>query len=100
MNIPARCCSERIININGIGIFMRSQGTGIPIVLCHGGPGACDNLGIVAGMIDDIATVYRYDQRGCGRSERQPPYHVATHVADLEELRRGLGVERWIVGGH
>ncbi|MDB5035941.1 MAG: alpha/beta hydrolase fold protein [Chlorobi bacterium] len=100
MDIPARYCHESIIDANGIGIFTRRQGTGIPVVLCHGGPGACDNLAMIAGMIDDIATVHRYDQRGCGRSERRPPYDVATHVADLDALRERMGVERWIVGGH
>jgi len=73
----------------------------LPIVLCHGGPGLSDNLAPVASMVDDEAFVVRYDQRGGGRSsEVGRPYDIATFVADLEELRAQLGLERWVVGGH
>jgi proline iminopeptidase len=73
----------------------------LPLVLCHGGPGLSDNLAPVAAMVDDLAFVVRYDQRGGGRSaEVGRPYDIATFVADLEELRTELGVERWVVGGH
>jgi proline iminopeptidase len=51
-------------------------------------------------MVEDLATVYRYDQRGCGRSSGSGPYTVARFVADLEELREHFGHERWVVGGH
>jgi proline iminopeptidase len=52
-------------------------------------------------MVDDLALVVRYDQRGGGRSaEVGRPYDIATFVADLEALRTELGFERWVVGGH
>ena len=51
-------------------------------------------------MVDDLATVHRYDQRGCGRSEDKPPYDIATFVADLEALRRHWGYASWTVMGH
>lgn len=51
-------------------------------------------------MLDDITEVLRYDQRGSGRSERAPPYDVATFVADLDSLRAHWGFDRWIVAGH
>jgi len=70
-------------------------------VLCHGGPGLSDNLEPVAAMVDDLAFVVRYDQRGGGRSaEVGRLYDIATFVADLEGLRRELRFERWVVGGH
>ena len=50
------------------------QGHGPALVCCHGGPGLWDYLEPVAAMLDDLVTVYRYDQRSCGRSTGGPPY--------------------------
>lgn len=69
-------------------------------MLCHGGPGLYDYLEPVAAMVDDLATVHRYDQRGCGRSQDAPPGDIATFVADLEALRVHWGYDAWTVLGH
>lgn len=70
------------------------------MVLCHGGPGLWDFLEPVAAMLDDIAIVHRWDQRGAGRSDRTPPYSIQRFVDDLEALRTHFGHKRWIVAGH
>ena len=57
-----------------------------------------DYLAPVADMVDDLVTVYRYDQHGGGRSERTLPYSFSTFVDDLEGLRRHWGLNQWIVG--
>jgi proline iminopeptidase len=75
-------------------------GEGPPLVMLHGGPGMADYLEPVAALLEDIATVYRYDQRGGGRSVGGPPFDVATAVADLDAVRVAWGVERWTVFGH
>jgi proline iminopeptidase len=59
-----------------------------------------DNLGPVADSIDDLAMVFRYDQRACGRSSGESDYSMATAIADLDGLRAHFGVDRWMVGGH
>ncbi len=51
-------------------------------------------------MIDDIAQVIRFEQRGCGRSDPIGPYDVATCIQDLESIRQHYAIDRWIVGGH
>ena len=81
-------------------MWTATQGCGPPVVLCHGGPGIYDYLGPVAAMIEDVATVHRYDQRGCGRSEDVGPYDVATFVDDLDALRAYWGYEAWTIIGH
>ena len=91
---------EQVLQINGARLWTAVQGTGIPIVLCHGGPGGYDYLGPVADMVPDLCQVVRYDQRGSGRSQLIGPYDVSTFVDDLEELRRYFNFEHWIVGGH
>ena len=56
------------VAVSGALLRTTTQGHGPPLVLCHGGPGDWDDLGAVAGMLDDRATVHRYDQRACGRA--------------------------------
>lgn len=91
---------EQMIALGDVQLWTAVQGEGLPVMLCNGGPGCCDYLGPVAEMIDDLARVHRWEQRGCGRSEAVPPYDHATCLQDLEGLRRHFGYERWIIGGH
>ena len=92
--------SEEHVAANGVSLWTATQGLGPPVVLCHGGPGIYDYLEPIAAMIDDLATVHRYDQRGCGRSEDTPPYEIASFVADLDALRAHWGYDSWTVMGH
>lgn len=91
---------EEFVTANGAALWTATQGAGPPVVLCHGGPGIYDYLEPVAAMIDHLATVYRYDQRGCGRSEQREPYDIATFVEDLDALRAQWGHDAWTVIGH
>lgn len=69
-------------------------------MLCNGGPGSPDYLGPVAEMIDDTASVIRFEQRACGRSTMDYRCDVATTISDLECIRNYYGVQRWVIGGH
>jgi proline iminopeptidase len=93
--------SEALISADdGCALWTARSGSGPPLVLCHGGPGMWDYLAPVAAMLDDRCTVYRWDQRGGGRSGAAPPYSTQRFEDDLEALRAGFGHERWMVGGH
>lgn len=89
-----------VVSVAGGSLWTVRQGHGPALVCCHGGPGLWDYLELVAAMLDDLWTVYRYDQRSCGRSTGGPPYDVATAVADLDALREHWGLSQWIVLGH
>ncbi len=89
-----------IVNVPGCSLWTTRQGNGPALVCCHGGPGLWDYLEPVAEMVDDLVTVYRYDQRACGRSTGGPPYDVTTAVADLDVLRDHWDLPQWIVLGH
>jgi proline iminopeptidase len=91
---------DELVDVPGATLWTESQGAGVPLVLCHGGPGLSDDLGPVAAMVDDVARVHRFDQRGSGRSRSDGPFDVDAMVADLEALRRHWGHERWVLGGH
>lgn len=76
-----------------------SSAPGTPVVLIHGGPGLWDYLGPLGEMIEG-RPVHRYDQRGCGASDPSEEQTLDRALADLDELRGGLGIERWTVLGH
>lgn len=75
---------------------------GKPALFVHGGPGAgCDDR--ARSFFDpDAYRIILFDQRGCGRSrphaslEDNTTWHL---VSDIEQLRKQLGVERWLVFG-
>jgi proline iminopeptidase len=75
---------------------------GVPVVFLHGGPGAGSSA--VHRQFFDPA-FYRivvYDQRGAGRSTPLGCLEKNTTpdlIADLERLRKHLGVDRWVVFG-
>ncbi|HEY6864837.1 MAG TPA: prolyl aminopeptidase [Burkholderiales bacterium] len=75
---------------------------GIPVVFLHGGPGAGSSTKHRR-LFDPAAyRIVVYDQRGSGRSTPLGELRDNTTphlIADLETLRRHLGVERWLVFG-
>ncbi|WP_326549507.1 alpha/beta fold hydrolase [Micromonospora sp. NBC_01813] len=81
-------------------LWVEQSGAGSPLVLCHGGPGLWDYLEPVARLLEDQARVIRWDQRGCGRSERRGPYSVNRFVADLDAVRDQLAGPRMALVGH
>ncbi len=86
---------------DGAELWTIVEGSGPPVVLCHGGPGLWDYLGDLAALLSDEFTVYRWDQRACGRSTAgsRPPSMRRT-TDDLDELRRHFGHAKWSVVGH
>lgn len=85
---------------DGCVLWTEQVGQGNTLVLCHGGPGLWDYLDDVAGMLEGLGTVIRWDQRGCGRSQRRGPYSVGQSIADLDAVRRHAGQQRVTVFGH
>jgi len=75
---------------------------GIPVGFLHGGPGAGSTPKHRRFFDPGAYRIVVYDQRGAGRSTPLGELRDNTTphlVADLEILRRHLGVERWVVFG-
>ena len=68
-------------------------------MLFNGGP-ECDYLSPVAGMIDDLCQVVRFEPRGCGRSDWDGNYDLDTLLTDAEAIRDAYDVPKCIVAGH
>ncbi|HSB55873.1 MAG TPA: alpha/beta fold hydrolase [Gemmatimonadales bacterium] len=89
--------------VNGVDLFERRVGSGSPVVVLHGGPGAHHDY-LLPGF-DALATGHEliyYDQRGGGQSPvgRDVPVGWREHVADLEALRQHWGLERLTLAGY
>ena len=78
-----------------------------PALLLHGGPGAGMSPGMVALFDPAEWWIVTMDQRGSGRSRPHAGDDLAAleanttaHlIADIERLREGLGIDRWLVCG-
>lgn len=69
----------------------------IPILLLHGGPGFTSEYLDSLEALADERPVVRYDQLGCGRSDRPDDpslWNVARFIEEVKVLRRELGLER------
>ncbi|WP_371405309.1 alpha/beta hydrolase [Kribbella sp. NBC_00662] len=79
---------------DGCKLWTHVSGSGPRVALVHGGPGWWD-------VFHDLSlpgfTLHRWDQRGCGRSDRRGPYTLERYVADLATV---AGPEPCIVIGH
>ncbi len=94
-----------MINVgDGHSLYFERVGTrgGKPVVFLHGGPGGAispSHRRLFDPMQYDVLL---FDQRGCGRSrphagiEANTTWHL---VADIERLRRHVGVDGWMVFG-
>lgn len=75
---------------------------GIPVLFVHGGPGAGCAPAYRRFFDPRFWRIVLFDQRGCGRSLPAAALHANTTqalVADMEMLRRHLGIERWVLFG-
>jgi proline iminopeptidase len=75
---------------------------GKPAIFLHGGPGAGSDKRARQFFDPRHYRIVVFDQRGCGRSRpsaslvENTTWHL---VADIERLRKHLGIERWLVFG-
>ena len=102
--IVAASTKEGFAPVAGGELYYRDVGEGRAIVVVHGGPDF-DHTYLLPDF-DRLAAGYRlvyYDQRGRGRSRGKvnlDDIHIDTYVADLEGLRRHMGLESIAVLGH
>jgi proline iminopeptidase len=75
---------------------------GKPVVFLHGGPGGGTNPQMRRFFDPARYRIVMFDQRGCGKSTPHATLEANTTwdlVADTEQLRELLGIERWQVFG-
>lgn len=75
---------------------------GIPVLFVHGGPGGGCGKYDRRFFDPDIYRIILFDQRGAGRSTPHASLEGNTTqqlVADMEVIRKRLGIERWVLFG-
>ena len=96
---------QRMLEVgDGHRIYVEQCGNpdGVPIVILHGGPGGGCSPAMRRYFDPAFYRIILFDQRGCGRSqphasvENNTTWHL---VRDIELIREGLEIDRWIVFG-
>jgi haloacetate dehalogenase len=98
--------AERRVRTTGAEIFLRTAGSGPPLLLLHGYPQTHAMWHQVAPVLAERFTVVCPDLRGYGASSKpaSDPAHAAyskrATAQDLVEVMAELGHERFLLAGH
>lgn len=96
--------SDTLLAVNGTRLFVHREGRGEPLLVVHGGP-LLDH-GYLVEPLRPLGADYElifYDQRLSGRSSGivdSASVSLDNFVADIEGLRRKLGLDRLHLMGH
>jgi len=97
-SVGSNAVQSRTIQLADVALHVGVTGEGPDVLVLTGGPGCVQYL-----ERDDLAPPghrsWFPEPRGVGRSGGGPNT-MAEAVADLEDIRRAVGVRRWIVVGH
>ncbi len=96
--------AEQFLDVGGLRTCYLKNGSGIPVVMIHGGsPGACAQVNWGAN-IDSLAdagfTVYAYDQPGYGHTDSPTDYSIEYRVQHAQAFIEALGLDRFHVIGN
>ena len=99
---PNRTGYLRVSDVHEMYFEESGNPNGKPAVFLHGGPGGGTDPKMRRFFDPQHYRIILFDQRGCGQSR---PYaslvdNTTWHlVEDIEQLRKHLGIERWLVFG-
>jgi proline-specific peptidase len=91
---------EGWVDVDGFRTWYRAvgdlDGPRTPLLCLHGGPGSTSNYFARAERLAGERVVVRYDQLGCGRSERPEGAHWTLDLfrAEVDAVRAELGLDR------
>ncbi|CAM4430643.1 alpha/beta fold hydrolase [Flavobacterium terrigena] len=98
--------TEEIIRSGNSNLHYKTFGAGKPILIINGGPGMnCDGFSYLAKELakQNFQTII-YDQRGTGKSDVEKVNNetitMDVMVEDMENLRKHLKIDKWILLGH
>ena len=91
------------VDIKDGKLYYEEEGQGIPLVLLNPGPGGSHNFfHPYFSRLKNIARIIYYDARGSGKSSADDTgvtYTIKQAVEDLEDLRKHLKIDQWMVLG-
>ena len=87
-----------------VNLYVKQSGEGVPCIFIHGGPGegSLDFEVLGGNSLENFMQVIYFDQRGSARSggTSDSDYSIERLIDDLEEIRKNLGISKWIVMAH
>ncbi len=87
-------------------VWTKRMGRGpVKVLILHGGPGfSHDYLEALESFLPQAGIeMYYYDQLGCGNSDHPDDpslWTLARYTEEVEEVRRGLGLDHFVLYGH
>ncbi len=99
---PYRATHLAVDDIHRLYIEESGRHDGQPVLFLHGGPGGGTESWHRRFFDPGRYRIVLFDQRGCGRSSPHAELRNNTTqelIADIEKIRRHLGIERWLVFG-
>ncbi len=102
-----RVAGIRMIPVMGgkYKVWTKRMGSGpLKVLLLHGGPGFTHQyLEAMESFLPEAGIeMYYYDQLGCGNSDKPEDlslWEIPRYVEEVEEVRRGLGLENFVLYG-
>jgi proline iminopeptidase len=87
-----------------VNLYVKQSGEGIPCIFIHGGPGegSLDFEVLGGNSLESFMNIIYFDQRGSARSggSIEGDYSIERIIDDIEEIRKKLGISKWIVMAH
>lgn len=95
---------KRITTTDGVELYVKVEGKGVPLLYLHGGPGSGSHWfeEWMGDFMEQHFTMIYLDQRGVGRSAspKDGNFSMDRMVQDFEEIREILGYDSWLTLGH
>ena len=99
---PSIVGSLKVTEVHEIYYEISGAPDGKPVIVCHGGPGGGSTPSMRRYFDPERYRIILFDQRGCGRSKPHACLDDNTTwdlIADMEQLRQILNIDRWQVFG-
>ena len=99
---PYKTQHIQVSDIHRLYVEQSGDPNGIPVVFVHGGPGAGTTPNDRRFFDPEKYRIILFDQRGAGLSKPHASLQDNTTqnlIADMEVIRKQLGVDRWVVFG-
>ncbi len=95
---------KHIITSDGVELYVKVEGKGMPCLYIHGGPGSGSYWfeKFFGDFMEEHFTMIYLDQRGVGRSAspENKDFSMKRMTLDFEEVRNALGYSDWLTLGH
>lgn len=87
-----------------VNLYLNQSGENTSCIFIHGGPGegSLDFEVLGGNSLESFMKMIYFDQRGSARSggNNTDNYSMERIIEDIEEVRKNLGISRWIVMAH